>query len=78
MIGNEPDYNANRIIDIFTGKRDSFYEIVCINAAFAFLLASNKEPNKKNINEYYELSKSIIDNGTAENKLKDLILFSNQ
>ena len=78
LIGNEPDYNANRIIDIFTGKRDSFYEIVCINAAFAFLLASNKEPNKKNINEYYELSKSIIDNGTAENKLKDLILFSNQ
>ena len=78
LIGNEPDYNANRIIDIFTGKRDSFYEIVCINAAFAFLLASNKEPNKKNINEYYELSKSIIDNGNAENKLKDLILFSNQ
>jgi len=78
LIGNEPDYNANRIIDIFTGKRDSFYEIVCINAAFAFLLASNKEPNKKNINECYELSKSIIDNGTAENKLKDLILFSNQ
>ena len=78
LIGNEPEYNANRIIDIFTGKRDSFYEIVCINAAFAFLLASNKEPNKKNINEYYELSKSIIDNGTAENKLKDLILFSNQ
>ena len=78
LIGNEPDYNANRIIDIFTGKRDSFYEIVCINAAFAFLLAANKEPNKKNINECYELSKSIIDNGTAENKLKDLILFSNQ
>ena len=78
LIGDEPDYNANRIIDIFTGKRDSFYEIVCINAAFAFLLASNKEPNKKNINECYELSKSIIDNGTAENKLKDLILFSNQ
>ena len=78
LIGNEPEYNANRIIDIFTGKRDSFYEIVCINAAFAFLLASNKEPNKKNINECYELSKSIIDNGTAENKLKDLILFSNQ
>jgi anthranilate phosphoribosyltransferase len=78
MIGDKPSYNANRIIDIFTGKKDSFYEIVCINAAFALLLESNKEPNKKNISEYYELSKSIIDSGAAEKKLKDLISFSNQ
>ena len=76
--GGKPSYNANRIIDIFTGKKDSFYEIVCINAAFAFLLASNKEPIKKNISEYYELSKSIIDSGAAEKKLKDLTQFTNQ
>jgi len=78
LIGKDPNYNADRIIDIFTGKKDSFYEIICINAAFAFLLASNKEPNKNNINEYYELSKSIIDSGAAEKKLKDLISFTNQ
>ena len=78
LIGDKPSYNANRIIDIFTGKRDSFYEIVCINAAFALLLESKKEPNKKNISEYYELSKSIIDSGAAEKKLEDIISFSNQ
>ena len=78
LIGDEPNYNANRIIDIFTGKKDSFYEIVCINAAFAFLLESDKEPNKNNIKECYELSKSIIDSGAAEKKLKDLISFTNQ
>ena len=78
LIGDEPNYNADRIIDIFTGKKDSFYEIVCINAAFGFLLASNKEPNKNNIKEYYELSRSIIDSGAAEKKLKDLISFTNK
>jgi anthranilate phosphoribosyltransferase len=77
LIGDKPSYNADRIIDIFTGKKDSFYEMVCINAAFAFLLASNIEPSKNNISEYYELSKSIIDSGAAENKLKDLISFTN-
>tara|TARA_B100000965_G_scaffold403696_1_gene432495 strand:- start:605 stop:1621 length:1017 start_codon:yes stop_codon:yes gene_type:complete len=78
LVGDDPNYNANRIIDIFTGKKDSFYEIVCINAAFAFLLASNKEPNKNNIKEFYELSRSIIDDGAAEEKLNDLISFTNQ
>ena len=78
LVGNEPNYNADRIIDIFTGKKDSFYEIVCINAAFGFLLASNKEPNMNNIKEYYELSRNIIDSGAAEKKLKDLISFTNQ
>ena len=78
MIGDKPSYNADRIGDIFSGKKDSFYEIVCINSAFAFLLESKKEPSKKNISEYYELSKSIIDSGGAEKKLKDLILFTNQ
>tara|TARA_B100001741_G_C16542479_1_gene595024 strand:- start:1106 stop:2122 length:1017 start_codon:yes stop_codon:yes gene_type:complete len=78
LIGDDPNYNANRIIDIFTGKKDSFYEIVSINAAFAFLLSSNEEPNTRNINKYYELARSIIDTGSAENKLKDLISFSNK
>ena len=78
LVGNDPNYNANRIIDIFTGKKDSFYEIVSINAAFAFLLSSNEEPNTNNINKYYELARSIIDSGSAENKLKDLISFSNK
>ena len=78
LVGNDPNYNANRIIDIFTGKKDSFYEIVSINSAFAFLLSSNEEPNTSNINKYYELARSIIDSGSAENKLKDLISFSNK
>ena len=78
LIGKTPEYNANRIIDIFTGKKDSFYEIVCINSAFAFLLDSKKEPNKKNIEEFYEISKNIIDSGSAEKKLNDLISFSNR
>tara|TARA_B100000579_G_C22836742_1_gene859249 strand:+ start:1620 stop:2636 length:1017 start_codon:yes stop_codon:yes gene_type:complete len=78
LIGDNPNYNSNRIIDIFTGKKDSFYEIVCINAAFAFLLSSNKEPSLKNIKDFYELSRSLIDNGAAENKLKNLITFTNQ
>jgi len=78
LVGDEPNYNANRIIDIFTGKKDSFYEIVCINAAFGFLLASNKEPTENNIKECYELSRSIIDSGSAEKKLKDLISFTNK
>ena len=75
--GQNPEYNANRIREIFTGKKDSFYDLVCINSAFAFLLDAVKEPNQKNIMEYYELSKTIIDNGLAEKKLNDLVSFSN-
>tara|TARA_B100000579_G_C22833964_1_gene857547 strand:+ start:220 stop:1236 length:1017 start_codon:yes stop_codon:yes gene_type:complete len=75
LIGDDPSFNANRIIDIFTGKKDSFYEIVCINAAFALLLFSNKEPNNNNINLNYELARSLIDSGAAESKLKDLISY---
>ena len=75
--GQNPEYNANRIREIFTGKKDSFYDLVCINSAFAFLLDAAKEPNQKNIMEYYELSKTIIDNGLAEKKLNDLVSFSN-
>ncbi len=78
LTGNDPNYNSKRIIDIFTGKKDSFYETVCLNAAFGFLLSYNKEPNKNNIYKYYELAKSTIDSGKAENKLSDLINLSNK
>ena len=32
MKGKDPKYNANRILEIFRGKKDSFYETVCINS----------------------------------------------
>ena len=58
--GKNPEYNASRIREIFTGKKDSFYDLVCVNAAFAFLLDAAKEPNQKNIIEYYVNSSKCL------------------
>ena len=39
--GQDADYNANKIIDIFSGVKNEFSEAVCLNSAAA-LIISNK------------------------------------
>ena len=51
--GKDADYNANKIIDIFSGTKNEFFEAVCLNSAAALIL-SNKF-NK--FDEAYEFSK---------------------
>tara|TARA_B100000029_G_scaffold463227_1_gene496350 strand:+ start:5240 stop:6244 length:1005 start_codon:yes stop_codon:yes gene_type:complete len=38
--GQNADYNASKIIDIFSGKKNEFSEAVCLNAAAALIVSS--------------------------------------
>ena len=44
LIGKDPDYNAKKIIEIFSGIDNEFSEAVCLNAAAALIVA-NKYDN---------------------------------
>ena len=66
--GKDPDYNAEKIIEIFEGKDNEFSEAVCLNSAAA-LIVSGK------FNEFvkaYEYSKKHIKSGNAAKHLKKI------
>ena len=44
LLGNDAEYNANKIIDILKGKSNDFSKAVCLNAA-AGLIVSEKYKN---------------------------------
>jgi len=44
LLGDSPEFNANKIIDIFKGEDNDFSKAVCLNAA-AGLIVSNKHTN---------------------------------
>ena len=69
--GKDADYNANKIIDIFSGTINEFSEAVCLNSAAA-LIISNKY-NK--FEEAYEYSKKYLKSGTALTHLKKIQTF---
>jgi len=69
--GQDADYNASRIIDVFTGIKNEFSEAVCLNSAAA-LIVSNKI-NK--FNEAYEFSKNHLESGQALTHLKKIQTF---
>ena len=69
--GKDPDYNASKIIDIFSGTKNEFSEAVCLNAA-AGLIVSNKI-NK--FEEGYEFSKKHLESGNALTHLKKIQTF---
>ena len=69
--GQDADYNASRIIDIFTGIKNEFSEAVCLNSAAA-LIVSNKF---NEFNEAYEFSKNHLESGQALTHLKKIQTF---
>ena len=69
--GQDADYNASKIIDIFTGIKNEFSEAVCLNSAAA-LIVSNKI-NK--FNEAYEFTKNHLESGQALTHLKKIQTF---
>jgi len=72
LTGENPDFNASRIIDIFSGKKDSFYDIVSINAALGLVLDRNLELNNKNISICLSDIGTVMNDGTALDKIEQL------
>jgi len=69
--GQTADYNANKIIDIFSGEKSEFSEAVCLNSAAA-LIISNKF-NK--FEEAYEFSKKHLESDKTLTHLKKIQTF---
>ena len=69
--GQNPDYNANKIIDIFSGSNNEFSEAVCLNAAAALIIC-----NKFNkFEDAYEFSKTHLESDKALTHLKKIQTF---
>ena len=78
LTGENPDFNASRIIDIFSGKKDSFYDIVSINAALGLVLNRNLELNNKNISICLSDIDTVMNDGIALDKIEQLKMFTNK
>jgi len=68
LLGKDPEYNANKIIEIFSGKDNEFSEAVCLNAAAALIVAQKFD----NFKESYKFSKAHILSGKGLVHLKKL------
>ena len=69
--GQDADYNANKIIDIFSGSKNEFSEAVSLNSAAALIVC-----NKFNkFEEAYEFSKKHLESDKALIHLKKIQTF---
>ena len=69
--GQDADYNANKIIDIFSGSKNEFSEAVCLNSAAALIVC-----NKFNkFEDAFEFSKKHLETDKALIHLKKIQTF---
>jgi anthranilate phosphoribosyltransferase len=69
--GKDADYNASKIIDIFSGVANEFSEAVCLNSAAALVVSSKIDK----FNEAYEYSKEHLKSGKALSHLRKIQTF---
>jgi len=68
ILGQDADYNSQKIIDIFKGEDNDFSIAVCLNAAAGLIVSGNKE----NFNEAYQETRDHILSGKTFNHLKKI------
>ena len=69
--GQDANYNANKIIDVFSGTKNEFYEAICLNTAAALIIC-----NKFNkYEDAYEFSKKHLESDKALIHLKKIQTF---
>ena len=69
--GKDADYNATKIIDIFSGSKNEFSEAVCLNSAAALIISGKF--NK--FEDAYEFSKNHMETDKALTHLKKIQTF---
>ena len=68
LLGDDSKFNANKIIEIFTGKDNDFSKAVCLNAAAGLIVTE-----KYNIfNDAYKITREHILSGKAFKHLTDI------
>ena len=78
ILGKDAKYNAQRIVEIFNGKEDSFFKSVCINTAFGLLVYEAREMNETNIMNAYKVASDLIKSGDPFNQINKLMEFTNK
>ncbi len=76
ITGGTAKFNASRILDIFNGKVDTFYNTVCINSAFGIMLHDKIEMNNDNIIKTFNEAKEIINDKLPLKIIDSLSQFS--
>jgi len=71
LIGQDSNYNANKIIDVFSGEKNEFSEAICLNASAA-LIISGKFLNYK---EAYIFTKKHLESDKVISQLKKIQSF---
>ena len=69
--GQDADYNANKIIDIFSGSKNEFSEAVCLNCAAALIVCGKF----KKFEDAYEFSKKHLESDKVISHLKKIQSF---
>ena len=69
--GRDADYNANKIIDVFSGVKNEFAEAICLNAAAALIVCSKFI----RFEEAYEFSKQHLQTDKVLTHLKKIQTF---
>ena len=68
LLGDDPKFNANKMIDIFKGKDNDFSKAVCLNAAAGLIVS---EKNSKFIDAYKNAREHIL-SGKTYDHLKNM------
>ena len=63
LLGDDPKFNANKMIDIFKGEDNDFSKAVCLNAAAGLIVS---EKNSKFIDAYKNAREHILSGKTYE------------
>ena len=66
LLGDDAQFNANKMIDIFKGEDNDFSKAVCLNAAAGLIVTENHS----SFNNAYEDSRKFILSGKTYNNLK--------
>ena len=69
--GQNADYNANKIIDIFSGNKNEFSEAVCLNSAAALIVSKKFD----NFEKAYEYATQHLESDKALSHLKKIQSF---
>jgi len=69
--GQNASYNANKIIDIFSGSKNGFSEAVCLNSAAALIICNKFDK----FEDAYEFSKKFLESDKALTHLKKIQSF---
>ena len=71
MKGQDADFNARKIIDIFSGEMNEFSEAVCLNSAAGLIICEKISE----FEEAYRFSKEHLKSGKALTHLKKIQTF---